>query len=88
MLFDTPSSLYLHSHDIVVHVVTVSDGKVTFTYLRHAHVLVEAEGRIVAVHVELHTAGSGMYFLDVLDGLAEKEAAAVCFLEVGKHTDT
>ena len=83
--FPAPLSLYLHSHDIVVHVVTVSDGKVAFAHLRHAHVLVEAEGRVVAVHVELHAAGSGMYFLDVLDGLTEKEASAVCFLEVGQH---
>ena len=43
--------LYVQPHDVVVHVISVSDGEITFTQFPHAHVLIEVDGFVVAVYV-------------------------------------
>ena len=43
--------LYVQPHDVVVHVISVSDGEITFAQFPHAHVLIEVDGFVVAVYV-------------------------------------
>ena len=46
-------SLQILRHDVVVHVETVTDGEIAFAYLAEPHVLIEGDGAVAAVHVQL-----------------------------------
>ena len=78
----------IESHDIVVHVVPLSDREVSFVNFRHTHPLVECQCfRIVAVYVQQHPAGRRVELLDMFDRFAEESETQVAALKFGQDID-
>ena len=76
-----------HRHDVVVHVEALADGEVAGAGLVHAHSLIEGDGAVVAVHVQLHGAGCGMHGADVINGGIEQLPPVVEAMAMGQDID-
>ena len=60
--------LHLNRHDVVVHVESVANGEIALGVDFHSHPLVEPDGAVVAVYVQVEAAGRRMLTLYVTDG--------------------
>ena len=78
--------LEIQCHDIVIHLVSLTNIEISLGCLVHTHVEVEVDGfRISAVDIQADLARGGMKFLDGLDGLKEKLLAQFLSLEGGEY---
>ena len=50
-----------------------------------SHMFVKLQCLVVTVHIQFHQTRAGMHFLDVLDGFAKEETAAMCTLVIGEY---
>ncbi len=41
----------IQSHDIIIHVISVSNREITFPQLSHSHVLVKLQSLIITIHI-------------------------------------
>lgn len=58
-------------HNIIIHIIPVTNREITFSQLSHSHVLVKLQSLIITIYIELHQTRFRVYFFDTLD----------CFLE-------
>lgn len=84
---DAPALLYIQPHDIVVHIISVTDREIAFAQFAHPHPLVKVQRPVVAVDVQLHAARRRMHRTDIFHGMAEQEFPGADSLEAGKDID-
>ena len=69
---------YIQSHDVVRHVVTVSDVEIPAFQFPHAHALIKFHRPgVITVHIQAHLARFRMDAPDVADSVAEQKASDV-----------
>ena len=77
--------LYNKPHDIVIHIVAVSDMEIACRMFVEAHVFVEADSRVVAVYIQFDGKRTGMDRFQVSDALLDDVTADACSVQGGQR---
>lgn len=77
--------LQFHGHDVVVHEESVADVVIFLPHLVHAHVLVKAHCRVLAVHVQLKGTWAVTVLADKVGRLLEEETPYAFSLVTWQH---
>ena len=80
-------SLYIYSHNIVVHVISIPYVEISFINLFHTHFLIEKQCSVDPVHVQSHLAWGRMDVFDNFDSMMEQLGTYMHTLSVGKDIE-